>query len=337
MQIETEFLSSCVDSILNANKFSLEGDSAVFPIKSFLTKDENNCFNIYDNKDHCIKCVFDKTFLKKYLSANPSYVQIDNLGGVAITITKGIFDILCYMKDNSIERKVVLVIQEFSIAPKEKNDKESNYININSESSIKEKIKQAYYNYLVNYVKKDNDITKLAHHKSITAENFIKEKYNPDRNYDSIIPVMEKGKAFFFIRSNEEELANLVKNESLYEIRDFCVDDFKDLVEETKIIKSSEKKTTESDYKKLFFKQPSQINKENKDFSSYEKVDLKMIGQKTYRNVEPNINEIADEKDDLAKMPQSIKDLMKQMESRPPIKATVFEKYKNARKSNTNI
>lgn len=335
--MQTEFLSSCVDSILNDNNFSLEGDSVVFPIKSFITKDDSNCFNIYDSKEHCIKCVFDKTFLKKYLSANPSYVQIDNLTGIAITITKGIFDIFCYMKDNFIERKVVLVIQEFSIDPHTKNDKESNFQNINSEPSIKEKIKQAYYNYLVNYVKKDNDITKLSHHQSITAENFIKEKYNPDRNYDSIIPVMENSKNFFFIRSKEEDLANLIKNESLYEIKDFCADDFKDLVEETKIIKSNEKKSTESDYKKLFFKQPSQINKENKDFSTYEKVDLKMLGQKTYRNIDANVNEISDEKADLAKMPQSIKDLIKKMESRPPIKANVFEKYKNARKSNSNI
>ena len=165
----------------------------------------------------------------------------------------------------------------------------------------------------------------------------IKEKYNPDRNYDSIIPVMENSKNFFFIRSKEEDLANLIKNESLYEIKDFCADDFKDLVEETKIIKSNEKKSTESDYKKLFFKQPSQINKENKDFSTYEKVDLKMLGQKTYRNIDANVNEISDEKADLAKMPQSIKDLIKKMESRPPIKANVFEKYKNARKSNSNI
>lgn len=64
--MQTEFLSSCVDSILNENQFSSEGDSVVFPIKSFITKDDSNCFNIYDSKEHCIKCVFDKTFLKKY-------------------------------------------------------------------------------------------------------------------------------------------------------------------------------------------------------------------------------------------------------------------------------
>lgn len=336
MQTQSDFLSSCVDSILNENKFQSDSD-AIFPIKSYLLKDEVNCFDIYDDKSQSIKCIFDKTFLKKYLSANPSYVQIDQLSGVSITITQGFFDVMCYEKANVIESRVVLIIKEFELDPKVKNEKETKYTNINNETSTKEKINQVYYKYLSSLVKKDNDNTKLLHHMSITAENFSKEKYNPDRNYNSIIPIIPEGKNCFFTKSNEEDLANIVKNESLYEIKDFCIEDYKDLVEETKIIKSNENTNTSVDYKKLFFKQPSQINKENKDFSTYEKVDLKMIGQKTYRNIEANINEITDEKDDLEKMPQSIKDLMKKMESQPKIKVTIFEKYKNARKSNVNI
>jgi hypothetical protein len=46
-------------------------------LKSYLKKDEHNCFTIYD-KEHSIKCIFDREFLNNYLSEHASHMKFDN-------------------------------------------------------------------------------------------------------------------------------------------------------------------------------------------------------------------------------------------------------------------
>jgi hypothetical protein len=46
-------------------------------LKAYLKKDEHNCFTIYD-KEHSIKCIFDKEFLTNYLSEHASHMKFDN-------------------------------------------------------------------------------------------------------------------------------------------------------------------------------------------------------------------------------------------------------------------
>jgi hypothetical protein len=112
-------------------------------------------------------------------------------------------------------------------------------------------------------------------------------------------------------------------------------------------------KLSKLDFKALFYKQPSQVDKEKKDFSHYEKINLnneQMIGNKRERNkINMNNNmtsnnnnnngcesEDKEKNDDLEKMPVGIKNLIKKMEGKPQLTIRVFEKYKNFKKYNSN-
>jgi hypothetical protein len=46
-------------------------------LKSFIKKDENKCYSIFD-RDHSIKCVFDTNFLENYLSEQPSHIKFES-------------------------------------------------------------------------------------------------------------------------------------------------------------------------------------------------------------------------------------------------------------------
>jgi hypothetical protein len=48
--------------------------------KSFLRKDEQDCFCIVD--DTSIKCVFEENNLKEYLNSLPSYLRFENFEGI---------------------------------------------------------------------------------------------------------------------------------------------------------------------------------------------------------------------------------------------------------------
>ena len=124
--------------------------------KTYLKKDDNNCFTIVD-KDHSIKCVFNKEFLAEYLSTRPSYVRLDsfdgkfkilNLGSL-ILIKKHYFDLLFIKNVNhTFSVRVVLYIFDFECDIVQKT-KEKNIAkkNVNSVTSIKNKLKDFIYEY----------------------------------------------------------------------------------------------------------------------------------------------------------------------------------------------
>jgi len=52
-------------------------DDEKLKLKSFIKKDENKCYSIFDAQ-HSIKCVFDNKFLDDYLAEQPSHVKFES-------------------------------------------------------------------------------------------------------------------------------------------------------------------------------------------------------------------------------------------------------------------
>jgi hypothetical protein len=82
MLTEKNILLSLVENFLdnNCDNTYLE-EIGKRSFKSYLKRDEFNCFAIFDN-ECSIKCVFDKDFLKNYLALLPSYIKLDSLEGI---------------------------------------------------------------------------------------------------------------------------------------------------------------------------------------------------------------------------------------------------------------
>ncbi len=52
-------------------------DNEQMKLKSFIKKDENGCYSIFD-RDHSIKCVFERKFLDDYLKEQPSHIKFES-------------------------------------------------------------------------------------------------------------------------------------------------------------------------------------------------------------------------------------------------------------------
>lgn len=352
MIIEKSILSSLVDKFISTNCSPLFPEESEFKFKTYLKKDENNCFTVID-KENSIKCLFDKQFLQMYFSTYPSYVKLEHYEGTLIMIKKAFFDVLFYKNVNkTISYRIILIIKEFDLDAAQKMSNEianAKYKNVNFEPKIEQKMKIFYYNYLKSKIEKDDNNNNILHHLSLNAENFIKNKYNPDRNYGSVMKILPKGKTFCFLNSkNEDDYANLKKNEDSesFTIKEIEIEDIDDQFKQDKKDALNDNITIENlhklDVKSLFYQQPSQKEKENKDFSHYELVDLKqfrddkLIGSKRERVNDTLFNANSEEREDLEKMPVSIQNLIKKMENQPPLNVNIFEKYKNYKKFNSN-
>ena len=78
MLIEKNILLPLVEKFIGNNCDNTETqEEDKIKLKSYLKKDEHNCFTIYD-KEHSIKCIFDKGFVENYLSDHASHMKFDN-------------------------------------------------------------------------------------------------------------------------------------------------------------------------------------------------------------------------------------------------------------------
>lgn len=78
MLIEKNIILPLVERFIESNCDNLHtNEEDKMKLKSYLKKDEHNCFTIYD-KEHSIKCIFDKEFLNNYLSEHASHMKFDN-------------------------------------------------------------------------------------------------------------------------------------------------------------------------------------------------------------------------------------------------------------------
>ena len=73
--IEKNELLPLMENFIKNSCQPLNDDSGKL-LKSFIKKDENKCFSIFD-RDHSIKCVFDAEFLENYLAEQPSHIKFE--------------------------------------------------------------------------------------------------------------------------------------------------------------------------------------------------------------------------------------------------------------------
>ena len=134
MIIEKSVLGNLVLDYLEKIINKEETSSLNLSFKTYLKKDENNCYTILD-KENSIKCIFEKNFLKEYLSQYPSYTNFNQFDGMLIMVKKSHFDILFFKNVNkTISYRIILIISEFILdqAQKISNNLDGhNYININ--------------------------------------------------------------------------------------------------------------------------------------------------------------------------------------------------------------
>ena len=371
MIIEKQFLLSLVEEFITNNCSKGYPHNDKFPFKTYLKKDENGCFTIMDKK-HCIKCVFNKQSLQNYFQTYPSYVNINQYEGMLIMVKQAHFDVIMYKNVNrTISYRVILIITEFDLDQGQKMSSENYnvcYKNVNFESKIAEMMEVFYFNYMKTHVMKKLQ----GEQKVINAENFMSKFYEKDKCILSVTKVISDDKDYVCVNGSEKEFefvmwegnnsGNNSSSEEMFLLKEIRVEHLDDKGMNDDYDKTNDdndddvitvEKLSKLDFKALFYKQPSQVDKEKKDFSHYEKINLnneQMIGNKRERNkINMNNNmtsnnnnnngcesEDKEKNDDLEKMPVGIKNLIKKMEGKPQLTIRVFEKYKNFKKYNSN-
>ena len=374
MIIEKQFLLSLVEEFITNNCSKGHPHNDIFPFKTYLKKDENGCFTIMDKK-HCIKCVFNKQFLQNYFTTYPSYVNINQYEGMLIMVKQAHFDVIMYKNVNrTISYRVILIITEFDLDQGQKMSSENYnvcYKNVNFESKIAEMMEVFYFNYMKTHVMKKIQ----GEQKVINAENFMSKFYEKDKCILSVTKVIGDDKDYVCVNGSEKEFefvmwegnnsGNNSSSEEMFLLKEITVEHLDDKGMNDDYDKTNDdnddvitvEKLSKLDFKALFYKQPSQVDKEKKDFSHYEKINLnneQMIGNKRERNkinMNNNMTSISnsnsnnnngceseekEKNDDLEKMPVGIKNLIKKMEGKPQLTIRVFEKYKNFKKYNSN-
>ena len=350
MIIEKHFLSKLVlqflDNTINENKDSKEPLNISF--KTYLKKDENNCYTILD-KENSIKCVFEKKYLKEYLSQFPSYTNFNQFDGMLIMVKQSHFDIIFFKNVNkTISYRIILIITEFILDQAQKisnNLEQHKYININFVPQVEEKLKQFYFKFIQNKIKSENFKNKINNHLNINSENFINHNFKELNNEKSIEKILPKGKdMFFYGGSKENDFDGLNEKGDLSSLKEINLklENSQNNDENNITLDKLEK----LDFKSLFYYQPSQKDKKDNVFT-YEKINLnevnnnKLIGNKRIRGKEKiieknNENKINKNDNDLENdIPFEIKNLYMRMQKNP-ITIEIFEKYKIYRKLNSN-
>ena len=194
--------------------------------KSYLKKDESNCFTIVDIKNS-IKCLFNKDYLNDYMSRFPSYVSLNNCEGVCIYVRKCYYDILFNKEgEDKINSKVVLIIEDFGLDQSNKMTNSSfnqKYVDINLEPDIEDKLDTIYYNMIREKTDVDkNAIDNINEHLKVDFDMFLENKNFGGINKNIIsyeINICPKNKVAWFYSgtdinkfkelSNEEDIMNI--------------------------------------------------------------------------------------------------------------------------------
>lgn len=251
-------------------------------LKAHLMKEDNGCFYII-NKDYSIKCLFNKESLNTFLDSNGNKETcLEKYRGKEIMITKASFDVLLNKMSShkSISAEIVLCIDTFDLVletkSKESNDESINvdtnsHVNINNTPEVEKLIDVLYFNCIKETLNKSEG--NLTHHLSLNAESFIKTKFNKERDYCSINKILSKHNSFSLLTKNKDAYiltpSDHIKGET--HIKEIKRSENKHMTKQEGIIINLGR------YKELFYKHPSQEGKTIKDFSQYEKINLKEL------------------------------------------------------------
>ena len=194
--------------------------------KSYLKKDESNCFTIVDIKNS-IKCLFNQDYLNEYMNRYPSYVSLNNCEGTCIYVRKCYYDILFNKEgEDKINSKVVLIIKDFGLDQSNKITNSSynqKYVDINLEPEIEDKLDTIYYNMIREKTDVDrNAIDNINEHLKVDFDMFLENKNFGGINKNIIsyeINICPKNRIAWFYSgtdiskfkelSNEEDIMNI--------------------------------------------------------------------------------------------------------------------------------
>jgi hypothetical protein len=285
--------------------------------KSYLKKDESNCFTIVDIKNS-IKCLFNQEYLSKYMNSYPSYVSLDNCEGICIYVRKCYYDILFNKEgEDKINSKVVLIIEDFGLDQSNKMASSSynqKYIDINLEPEIEDKLDNIYYSMIREKTDVDLDAQdNINEHLKIDFDMFLENKNFGGINKNIIpyeINICPKDKIAWFYSGTDidkfKELSNEEDIMNIHELKLFNVDDMKKENEQKENnddkneIKKVKNEITEEKLKNIGIKSllGGNIYMKNKISSSYELINKKREREKYYKKLYTNngLNNIEEEK-----------------------------------------
>ena len=170
---------SNINKSLLLNSANIKNNNMIF-FKSYLKKDESNCFTIVDIKNS-IKCLFNQEYLSEFLNQYPSYISLNNFDGTLIYVKKCYYDILFNkVGQEKVNAKVILIIEDFDLDQAQKMSNElynQKYLDINLNPDIEDKLDDIYYN----IIKEKTDIDEFAQnnineHLKIDFDMFFENK-----------------------------------------------------------------------------------------------------------------------------------------------------------------
>ena len=283
--------------------------------KSYLKKDESNCFTLVDIKNS-IKCLFNKEYLNDYMDGFPSYVSLNNCEGVCIYVRKCYYDILFNKEgEDKINSKVVLIIEDFGLDQSNKMTNSSfnqKYIDINLEPEIEDKLDTIYYNMIREKTDVDkNAIDNINEHLKVDFDMFLENKNFGGINKNIIsyeINICPKNKIAWFYSgtdtnnfkelSNEEDIMNIheiqLSNDNTKNENDSTNDNSIEKIQKTK------NEITEEKLKNIGIKSllGGNIFTKNKITNGYDLLNKKREREKYYNKYYNNVfnNDLEEEK-----------------------------------------
>lgn len=289
MMFEQNVLKDLVVEYIKANKSDKDNN---IQLKTYLIKEEGNAsLSIFD-KDNSIKCLFNKEFFNAFISSDDDKVtSLIQLSDRIICIKNAFFDVLLnkISSSKSISVEVVLCINKFELESNVSKKAYSNdkYINVNHIREIEEMVNMLYFNYIQEKINRSEN--NLNHHLSLNAENFIKSKFNKERDYCSVKKIIPKKSSFNLLNSDKDDFI-------------FDINDYSGGLADKENGKNANNNSNNNiscnvKYKVLFFKHPSQEGRTKKDFTQYEKINLKELTPFNIKN-----NPINNNKDNLGQI-----------------------------------
>ena len=216
-----------INKSLLLNSANIKNNNMIF-FKSYLKKDESNCFTIVDIKNS-IKWLFNKEYLSEYLYQYPSYISLNNFDGTLIYVKKCYYDILFNKEgEEKINSKVILIIEDFDLDQAQKMSNElynQKYLDINLNPDIEDKLDDIYYN----MIKEKTDIDRTAHenineHLKIDFDMFYDNKNFGGINKNIIsseINISPKDKiAWFYSETNINNFKELSNEEDIMNVHE---------------------------------------------------------------------------------------------------------------------
>ena len=287
--------------------------------KSYLKKDESNCFTIVDIKNS-IKCLFNQQYLNEYMNRYPSYVSLDNCEGTCIYVRKCYYDILFNKEgEDKINSKVVLIIEDFGLDQSNKMTNSSynqKYVDINLEPDIEDKLDTIYYNMIREKTDVDrNAFENINEHLKVDFDMFLENKNFGGINKNIIsyeINICPKNKIAWFYSgtdinkfkelSNEEDIMNIheiqINNNINTKSDDDSTNDANKEKEKEKIQKSRNE-ITEEKLKNVGIKSllGSNIYTKNKISNGFDLLNKKREREKYFNKIYNNgFNDLEEEK-----------------------------------------